>query len=340
MTKKAMPDWMMQYVANIGNDECYKKFLDLSNKYHTEMESGGTPASPTLRYDMDKTRRVTKEAKPHVPKSDREEFDITEKYKGKASLSAIEYGYERLKYEEVLDKTTREMRENNPQDQFISYEDPIAKKAHSIYQEKYPEKAQKFQENIKKYRTKELKEIDLKEYREHYTQEFDKAQDRFENTRQSESEKIQNTKEKFQQNAKDITAPDPANPSNPDAKNSRQMDEPEPDPNNGNSGGAKNASKEADKSDTTKYNISSRFFTSLGIDQNKLEQLSNKSTKQDKEIDTEKKSPSERYFQDIGFTINKSDITKNPNNDKSSISYSFNKASTKSTDRSVDLEKD
>lgn len=349
MKNQEMPQWMMDYVANIGTDECYKEFRKLSEEYHTNRDRYKSVKSHVPKHmpngEFDKgTQTKQVEVKP----DDIENRKINKAYKEKSLELAGKYGYKRPADKDVFSPKIKEIRENFATKKERTDEDLLAETAHRNYQKNHPEKALKFKDNKTKYRERELYEIDASRSAENDTRGFNIAQDRFEETRQSEVKKgdksfenmTQGIEDKFTQNAKDITEPDPANPSNPDAKNSKHMDESEPDPNNGNSGGSKNAYKEADKSDTSKYNISSRFFTSLSINKNKMEQLSNKSVNQDKGIDVEKKNLSERFFKDIGFDINKSDITKKNNDDKSSISYSFNKTSDKSTSKSVDLEKD
>jgi len=188
MNKRPMPDWMMQYVSNIGTDNCFKDFRELSKDYYTALDSKSVGmGKPVYNLEMLDINKSFKWDNPK-PKTDAEKFKITENYKQKASLLAQEHGCERPSYESAVDKKTDEMRHNNPQGQSISREDPIAKKAINDYQKKHPDKAAKSQENADKYKDRELKEFDREKRHEHNAQIFDKTQDRFEATRQAGKE--------------------------------------------------------------------------------------------------------------------------------------------------------
>ena len=223
MNKRPMPDWMMQYVSNIGTDDCFKDFRELSKDYYTAIDSKSVgTGKPVYNLEMLDINKSFKWDNPK-PKTDAEKADITERYKQEASFLAEKHGCERPSYESAVDKKTHEMRDNNPQGQFISHEDPIAKKAINDYQKKYPDKAAKSQENADKYKGKELQELDREKQYEHNAKMFDQTQDRFEAMRQVAKE-----------NGEKINNPSP---------------------------------------DAAKNTMSSRFFVSLGMDNEKLQSI-------------------------------------------------------------------
>ena len=287
------------------------------------------------------TRQV--EVKP----DDFENRGINEIYKKKSLELASKYGYKRPEDKEAFHPKLNEARENFDNKKWRSKEDLIAETAHINYQQKHPEKAQKFRDNKTKYQEREHYEIDTSRSPENDTRGFNIAQERFEELRKAEAEKDDldpddnggsgkakkssketeksrdDTVNKFQGNKSDITQNSLSSKFFNSLGIKDEMLKKEDNKNN--------------KSETTRDSVSNNFFSSHGVNQNKLEQLS---SKQDNNVDANKGNISEKYFRSIGFTINQSDITKNQNNDKSSVSYSFNKASNKSTDKSVDLEKE
>ena len=179
MNKRPMPEWMMQYVSNIGTDHCFKDFRELSKDYYTAIDSKSVgTGKPVYNLEMLDINKSFKWDNPK-PKTDAEKADITERYKQEASFLAEKHGCERPSYESAVDKKTDEMRHNNPQGQFISREDPIAKKAINDYQKKHPDKAAKSQENADRYKDRELREFDRGKQHEHNAQMFDNTQDRF-----------------------------------------------------------------------------------------------------------------------------------------------------------------
>lgn len=189
MSNKPMPDWMMQYVSNIGTDECFSDFRQLSKDYYTAIDNkSGGMGRPVYNLEMLDINKSFEWKNPQS-KTKAEKFKITEDYKQKASFLAQEHGCDRPTNKGAVNKKTDEMRHNNPQGQFISYEDPIAKKAISDYQNQYPDKAAKSQENADRYKDKELKEHDREQHHKHNAKSFDKTQDRFEATRLSEKER-------------------------------------------------------------------------------------------------------------------------------------------------------
>lgn len=205
MSERPMPDWMMQYVSHIATEECYKNFRELSKDYYTELDKENIIAKPALKLEMLNTNRV---AKHEISKAEAEyqKFSITEKYKEKASYLAQTYGCHRPDYQEAIYYKTDEMRNNNPQGQYISHEDPIAKKAIENYRRRFPERAEKSQENFTKFRNKELKEIDASKYS---TNEFNKSQDRFDALRNFQNKSFDdiaaNLREKLNANNREIT---------------------------------------------------------------------------------------------------------------------------------------
>ncbi|THF52822.1 hypothetical protein E6C50_01015 [Flavobacterium supellecticarium] len=314
MNKRPMPDWMMQYVSNIGTDDCFKDFRQLSKDYYTAIDSkSGGAGKAVYNYEMLNINRSFKWDK-SKPKTDAEKADITERYKKEASQLAEKHGCERPSYESAVDKKTNEMRHNNPQEQFISREDPIAKKSINDYQKKYPEKATKSQDNADKYRDRELKEYDRDKSHEHNAKMFDKTQDRFEATRLSEKEKHD------------------------------QRDNPSP--------------------DAVKHSMSSKFFVSLGMDNDKLQSVKDQynksaSPQKDSEKDDTKNKDGGKTHENMSQSkntdksdmadnflknqsINKTDIPKANNTGKPEVSYSYlgSKGSDNSPNKTPDVSLD
>ncbi len=340
MNNKPMPDWMMEYASNIGTDECYNKFRDLSKEYYKEIEDigGGGHSKPVARLDLLNINRINKDDNLN-PKYNKAEFDITEKYKKKSRELAREHGYD-------TQKPLEKIYENDPtlnNREMVSREDRIAKGLHKDFKKQYSEKSANAKDNEKKYRDREYKEYHNEKRQERSTIKFDKSQGSFEAKRQEAFIKR----------------------NQPVSKDKTEKDNISPTPNNNYTGEVKKTPDIADKSKnqdiksnfeqnksdtTTKSHASNRYFSSIGIEKNNQEKSTtkekpvektdiNKSREENQEVKIEQPRASERYFDSPDFNQNKENIT----TEKSSVDKSEpakDKALDDTPSKSVDLDKD
>lgn len=320
-TKRPMPDWMMRYVSNIGTEECYRKFRELSKEYYEEAgdpSGGGGGAKAVTRLHMDKYSSFTKHSAQPNHNTDRGDFDITEKYKRLSRELSHEFDY-------VEKKLIEEMRENDPTldngRQLLSREDQIANTLHKLFAEKYPEKAARSNDVERSYRNIETQEYNEKFHQAKNSKKFEKAQDKFQ-------EDIFNARSK-----------------------SDQQDDKDPDPNGT---GGRSKSSEFENNSTNKrcekflensFDISSNkmlktYFESRGMTQKMLDDLTSRdssfvdknesrdkdNTKDRTKTETDRSRMVDAYFKKHGIVINKSEqgtssIGRTISNDNFSITY-------------------
>lgn len=327
--KRPMPDWMMRYVSNIDTEECYRKFRELSKKYYQESDDpSGDGGKSVSRLDMVNINRVYKADSPKG-KTDKEKFDIDEKYKRKSRELAHEQGYGPKAPLEI-------MQENNPtidSKKMLSREDRIAETLHKDFAEKYPEKAAKSKDNAKKYLNREYQELHNEKRQERSSKKFKKSQESFEEQRQEAAGKGDRSFSKMTD--KDDTEPDP--PPSGGAQSPPKSKETEKSTEN------KANDYSQNKSDITRNAAAKRFFNSIGITQEQINHITDKDKKfankdkdqENKNLDPEKgkqldgQAAADRFFKSIGFEINKSDVTDNSpsadrtvSNGKVSLTYS------------------
>ncbi len=320
-TKRPMPDWMMRYVSNMDKEEFYRKFRDLSKEYYEEKDDpsveGGT--APAQNLEMDQYRRVTKNRQGSQPKSDRDDFEVDEKYKRLSRELAHELGYGEK-------KPLEEMQENDPtldsSRKLLSREDKIANTLHKQFAEKYPDKVAKSKDNAKKYLDREYKELHNQKRQERSSKKFEKSQDSFEEKRSDAA-----------------------------ARGDKVTDDKEPDPDN--SGGAKKPPKDENSSRQEKANdfmrnriditsnvMSKNYFASRGITQKMLDDLTSRengfidkkeskdkdNTENQTKTETDRSPMVDAYFKKHGIVINKpeqgtSSHGRTISNDNFSITY-------------------
>lgn len=329
MSKRPMPDWMMRYISNIGTDECYNKFRELSKNYYEEIDAGGDRKPRAVeRFEMLKINRVLKEENPYTSKSDKALFDINEKYKELSRELACKHGYD-------IKKPLEKMYENDPtlnNRELVSHEDRIAKGLHKDFKEQHPEKSAKAKNNEKKYRNWEYEEYNNEIGKERSTIMFDKLQDNFEAKRQ---DAIKKSNEAFVKNPEKDTIKPVSNNAHSD-KTKIISDKSDT-----------KKSFEQNKSDLTNSRASNRYFSLIDVVNNNLDKPigKDKSTvkpdmsKLNKNNSTEQSKASERYFDNIGLNQNKDDITtEKPDVDKSEPAE--DKTSKNKSNKSVDFDKD
>lgn len=344
-SKRPMPDWMMRYVSNIGTEECYRKFRELSKQYYLEIddpdEGSADLKKPAQKLDLMKANRVFNNPTPRIPQPDDPDFVITETYKREARHLARNLGYGDIKLLEIWkenDPSVDDVRKN------ASREDKIANSAHREFAEKYPEKAAKSKDNAKQYLDREFKEYHNDKRQEHSSKKFEKSQDSFEEKRSDAAARG-------------------------DKSFSKMTDDKEPDPDN--SGGSRKPPKDENSSRQEKANnfmrnriditsnvMSKNYFASRGITQKMLDDLTSrengfadkKESKDKDNTENQTKSETDRspmvdaYFKKHGIVINKSEqgtpsIGRTISNDNFSITYA-KQVSGGEPKKSRDMEKD
>ncbi len=312
MKKEAMPDWMMRYVANIGTNESYDDFRNLSDEYHSNRISQISVDSPAPNFTPDPFKKVTNTQRIDIAPNDWRNFETNEEYKKEALKLAEKHGYEKPAKNEIFNEKSgnilSDFRQNFNDLNGLSPQDLIAERAHNNFEKKNPDKAANYKDNFEKFKERELKEIDPKAYNRKYADKiFDETQDRFEATRLSEKERHEKRDD----------------PSLGDAK----------------------------------YTMSSKFFMSLDMSNEKLQSIKdqyNKSASQQKDEmsqdkgddKTETQNPdkpkaADKYFSDLGFNKAVLDTEKTtPNKTSVNFNYSASKGSDHAPSVAPDIDKD
>lgn len=323
-SKRPMPDWMMRYVSNIGTEECYRKFRELSKEYYQKIDGpddgGADFKKPAQKLDLMKANRVFNNPTPRIPQPDDPDFVITEKYKREARHLAHNLGYGDIKLLEIWkenDPSVDDVRKN------ASREDKIANSVHREFAEKYPEKAARSNDVERSYRNLETQEYNEKFYQAKNSKKFEKAQDKFQ-------EDIFNARSKSDQLTEDDKDPDP-NGTGGRSKSSEFEDN--------------STNKRCEKFLDNSFDISSNrmlktYFESRGITQKNLDDLTSRdssfadknesrdkdNTKDRTKTETDRSPLVDAYFKKHGIVINKSEqatssIGRTISNDNFSITY-------------------
>lgn len=166
-----MPDWMIDYVAAIDNNDCYQEFRNLSEAYYKEMDKYLYEIYPQKNTNFtDRNINLRLENKPFDPKPDLKIID--EKYKEKSLDIACKYGYEKPSKIKTMTDADITKQQQSPEFQKVikeedklplnaSMQDEIAKEAHKEYFEKHPDAKENFRQNKEKCRADEKFDIEL-----------------------------------------------------------------------------------------------------------------------------------------------------------------------------------
>lgn len=171
MRTREMPDWMMDYVAAIDNNECYQEFRNLSSRYYNEISYYHQNIYPQQNMNnWSGNKAFGKENKnldpaPHL-------HSIDEKYKKESLDVACKYGYEKpSKIKTMTDADITKQQQSSEFQKVIkeedklplnaSIQDEIAKEAHKEYFEKHPDAKENFRQNKEKCRADEKFDIEL-----------------------------------------------------------------------------------------------------------------------------------------------------------------------------------
>lgn len=164
MEVKKMPDFMMDYVASIG-DGCYSEYQGLAGHYRADIDNYIDKVYPEQNANYKAYNKLKgKDLGDLDPRSAL--YGIDEKYKKEALNIACKYGYERPS-PDVLEhqKKMTELQEKSPvfsrfinKDEIMSDADIFAKEAHRQYFAKHPEAEKNHADMKEAYRRVEWEE--------------------------------------------------------------------------------------------------------------------------------------------------------------------------------------
>lgn len=172
MSERAMPDWMMDYVAAIDNPNSYVDYKNLSKSYYNEINKYHSEIYPQKKSFQDEYNpQFGLGNKPYDATRDLRSID--EKYKEKSLDIACKYGYEKppaINTKTDADFTSKQ--QNSPEFGKVikdedklpdnaSHQDEVAQEAHKEYFKNHPQAKENFKLNKEQYREQEKFDIEM-----------------------------------------------------------------------------------------------------------------------------------------------------------------------------------